>query len=321
MNLTNSQYDTILREYDAIQLKNERLLSERKAEIADRLPAYGELTDNAASLSVSYGKKMLLSGQDSMAEYHEKMQEISRKKRELLLANGYPEDFLSPIYDCPDCKDTGFVNGEKCHCLQNRIANMLYSRSNLKEVLQNENFSVLSYEYYEGEDLQNFKKAVENSLSFIRNFDTEYQNLLFYGAVGTGKTFLSNCIAYELLQHGYSVIYFSASGLFDLLSRQAFASNEKEVLYKTQEDLYNCDLVIIDDLGTELTNAFTNTHLFSILNERSLRKKPVIISTNLSLEGMKERYSERIFSRLVNSFTFRKLSGSDIRIRKKFTNS
>ena len=314
MGLTNSQYDAILREYDAIQLKNERLLSERKAEIADRLPAYEELTSAAASLSVSYGKKMLLDGQGSMAEYHEKMQEISRKKRELLLANGYPEDYLSPIYDCPDCKDTGFVNGEKCHCLQSRIVNMLSSRSN-------ENFSVLSYDYYEGEDLQNFKKAVENSLSFIRNFDTEYQNLLFFGAVGTGKTFLSNCIAYELLQHGYSVIYFSASGLFDLLSRQAFASNEKEVLYKTQEDLYNCDLVIIDDLGTELTNAFTNTHLFSILNERSLRKKPVIISTNLSLEGLKERYSERIFSRLTNAFTFRKLSGSDIRIRKKFTNS
>ncbi len=320
MSLTNSQYDAILREYDAIQLKNERLLSERKAEIADRLPAYEELTSAAASISVSYGKKMLLDGQGSMSEYHEKMQDISRKKRELLLANGYPEDYLSPIYDCPDCKDTGFVNGEKCHCLQSRIVNMLYSRSNLKEVLQAENFSVLSYDYYEGEDLQNFKKAVENSLSFIRNFDTEYQNLLFFGAVGTGKTFLSNCIAYELLQHGYSVIYFSASGLFDLLSRQAFASNEKEVLYKTQEDLYNCDLVIIDDLGTELTNAFTNTHLFSILNERSLRKKPVIISTNLSLEGLKERYSERIFSRLTNAFTFRKLSGSDIRIRKKFTN-
>ena len=199
MSLTNSQYDAILREYDAIQLKNERLLSERKAEIADRLPAYEELTSAAASLSVSYGKKMLLDGQGNMAEYHEKMQEISRKKRELLLANGYPEDYLSPIYDCPDCKDTGFVNGEKCHCLQSRIVSMLYSRSNLKEVLQAENFSVLSYDYYEGEDLQNFKKAVENSLSFIRNFDTEYQNLLFFGAVGTGKTFLSNCIAYELL--------------------------------------------------------------------------------------------------------------------------
>ena len=256
-----------------------------------------------------------------MAEYHQKMLDISRKKRVLLLANGYPEDFLSPIYDCPDCKDTGFVNGEKCHCLQSRIINILYSKSNLQKVLRAENFSVLSYDYYKGEDLQNFKKAVENSLSFVRNFDTEYQNLLFYGSVGTGKTFLSNCIAYELLQHGYSVIYFSASGLFEMLSKQSFSSSEKEVLYKTQEDLYNCDLVIIDDLGTELTNAFTNTHLFSILNERSLRKKPVIISTNLSLEGLKERYSERNFYRVTNAFTFRKLSGSDIRMRKKFTNS
>ena len=88
------------------------------------------------------------------------------------------------------------------------------------------------------------------------------------------------------------------------------------MLYKTYEDLYNCDLVIVDDLGTEFINSFTNTHLFSFLNERYLSKKSVIISTNLSLEELKTRYSDRVFSRLTNNFTFRKLSGSDIRVSK-----
>lgn len=318
MSLSNSQYDAIMREYDRIQLRNQRILSDRKEEIAAKIPEYAALSDESASLSVHYGKMILNEGEQYLAEYHQKMKELSSQKREILLSAGYPADYLEPIYDCPDCRDTGYINGEKCHCLKNRIVNLLYAQSNLKEILETENFSSLSYEYYQGEDLQNFRKAVGDSLAFVKNFDTEYQNLLFYGAVGTGKTFLSNCIANELLTAGHSVMYFSASGLFDMLSGYAFHPDSKETLYKVREDLYNCELVIIDDLGTELTNAFTNTQLFSLLNERSLRKKSIIISTNLHLEDLKTRYSERIFSRLTNGFTFRKFSGSDIRIQKKF---
>lgn len=318
MSLNNSQYDAIIREYDAIQLKNQRILSERKEEIEKCIPAYTALSEEAASLSARYGKKILEQGGQYLDEYHEKMQALSVRKKALLREAGYPEDYLEPIYDCPDCSDTGYIDGKKCHCLKNRIVNLLYTRSNLQDVLATENFNALSYDYYQGEDLQNFRKAVEDSLSFLKNFDREYRNLLFYGAVGTGKTFLTNCIAHELLITGHSVVYFSAAGLFDMLSHQAFDTNSKETLYKTQEDLYNCELVIIDDLGTELTNAFTNSQLFSLLNERSLRKKSLIISTNLNLEELKNRYSERVFSRLTNYFTFRKFSGSDIRIQKKF---
>lgn len=316
MNLTNAQYDAIQREYDAIQLRNRRTLEKRREEIFAKLPAYAEASLAVSSLSVSYGKR-LLDGEPGVAKvYHEELAKLSRKKTELLLAAGYPSDYLDPIYDCSSCQDTGYIDGKRCHCFENRIITLLYAQSNLQDLLEAENFSVLSYDYYEGNDLVNFKKAVETSFSFIRNFQTKYQNLLFYGAVGTGKTFLSNCIAHEMLNQGYSVIYFSATGLFDLLSRYSFDANNKEMLYKTYEDLYNCDLVIVDDLGTELTNSFTNSHLFSFLNERQLRQKSIIFSTNLSLEELKTRYSERIFSRLTNNFTFRKLSGSDIRVCK-----
>lgn len=316
MSLTNAQYDAIQRDYDARQLKNRRLLENRRSEVFRRCPAYEEASDAVASLSVAYGKRLLDGDEQAADAYREELAELSKKKAELLTRSGFPADYLEPVYDCPECRDTGYSDGRRCRCFKQQITRMLYAQSNLQELLATENFSALSYDYYKDNDLVNFKKAVESSLSFIKNFRTEYRNLLFYGEVGTGKTFLSNCIACEMLNQGYSVIYFSASGFFNLLSRYSFDSGNKEMLYKTYEDLYNCDLVIVDDLGTELSNAFTNSEFFAFLNERLLRKKSILISTNLSLEEIKSRYSERIFSRLTGNFIFRKLSGPDIRACK-----
>lgn len=317
MTLTNSQYDTIHREYDASQLKNRRILEKRRAEVYAKCPAYEEAASAVSSLSVSYGKRLLADEPGAIEDYHKALLTLSDKKRTLLSESGFPEDYLEPVYDCADCQDTGYIAGKRCHCFEQRIIDLLYAQSNLRELLAVENFNTLSYEYYKGDDLTNYKKAVETSFSFVKNFDSSYQNLLFYGEVGTGKTFLSNCIAREMLNRGHSVIYFSATGLFNLLSRYSFDANNKETLYKTYEDLYNCDLVIVDDLGTELSNSFTNSQFFSFLNERHLNRKSVIISTNLGLEELRNRYSERIVSRLTNHFTFRKITGPDIRLCKK----
>lgn len=316
MNLTNEQYDAIQREYDAIQLKNRRKLEKRRDEIFEQIPAYAEASSSIASLSVAYGRR-LLDGEPGAAKlYHEAVADLSRKKTELLLSAGYPSDYLDPIYDCPGCQDTGYTNSQRCHCFEQKIIRFLYAQSNLQEHLATENFSTLSYEYYEGDDLANFKRAVEVSLSFVKDFPADYKNLIFYGMVGTGKSFLSGCIAKELLERGHSVIYFSSIGLFNLLAQYSFQTNDKEMLYKTYEDLYNCDLVIVDDLGTEVTNSFTNSQFFSFINERHLRKKATIITTNLGIEELKIRYSERILSRLASNYVFRKLTGPDIRLCK-----
>lgn len=316
MNLTNSQYDTIQREYDAIQLKNRRILDKRREEVYAACPVYEEMAHAVSSLSVAYGKRILAEEPGAFENYQKELRALSQKKTDLLVQNGFPADYLEPVFDCRDCRDTGYISSERCHCFEQRIIEMLYSQSNLQELLQTENFSALSYEYYKDTDLVNFKRAVETSFSFIKNFEDDYQNLLFFGDVGTGKTFLSNCIAREILRKGHSVIYFSAENLFSLLSKYSFDTNNKEMLYKFHEDLYNCDLVIIDDLGTELSNSFTNSQFFSFLNERHLRHKSIIISTNLSLEELKNRYSERIVSRLTSSFIFRKITGPDIRLCK-----
>ena len=151
----------------------------------------------------------------------------------------------------------------------------------------------------------------------MKNFNSDYHNLFFYGTVGTGKSFLSGCVAKELIESGHSVIYFSATGLFDLLSKNSFDYKNREELRETYADLYQCDLLIIDDLGTELTNQFVTSQLFALLNERHMGKKATIISTNLSLEELRNRYSERIFSRITSHYEICKLSGQDIRMYKK----
>lgn len=319
MALTNSQYESILRNYEDRQTKNRHILSSRTEQVYKEIAGYEELDASVSSVSVEYGKRMLSGDEDALSDLKASLRTLSEKKKQLLVSASLPADYLEPIYDCPDCKDTGYINGEKCHCFKQQMISLLYEQSNIHEMLKTENFSHLSYEYYSGEDLKAFERAVNTCKSFIAGFDKEYANLFFYGTVGCGKSFLSSCVAKELIETGHSVIYFSSIGLFDFLSRYSFDYKNKENLYNTFEDLYNCDLVIIDDLGTEVTNNFVTSELFSCLNERHIRKKSMIISTNLSLGELRDRYSDRIFSRITSNYEVCRLSGQDIRMHKFHT--
>ncbi|MDE7013813.1 MAG: ATP-binding protein [Kineothrix sp.] len=317
MTLNNTQYNTIIRIYEERQNKNRHILEERRADVYANVDGYRELDESIASISVEQGKK-LLSGDDSaLDELRHLLKELSDSKASLLAAAGFPSNYLEPVYDCADCKDTGYIDGHKCHCFRQAEISLLYEQSNISKVLEKENFSTLSYEFYQGEDLIRFRNAAEECKKFAQNFRFDYRNLFFYGTVGTGKSFLSGCIAKELLEAGYSVIYFSAVGLFEALSQFSFDYKNKEELHGIYNDLYQCDLLIIDDLGTELTNNFVASQFFACLNERHIRKKSTIISTNLSLEELRNRYSERIFSRITSNYTICKLSGPDIRIYKR----
>lgn len=322
MALSNSQYEVIMKGYEQTRDENRHLLESRRKRIYENLPGYLELEDSVISLSAAAARLILEGDASASARLHSQLSELAHRRVRLLSAAGFPADYLNPIYTCADCQDTGYVSTaeglrEKCHCFRNQELAILYAQSNIQDMISRENFSTLSYEYYQGDDLQHFKAAVELSKDFAENFGQDYHNLFFYGTVGTGKSFLSGCIASELLQSGYSVIYFSASGLFDRLARYTFDPKEKSVLHDFYSDLYDCDLLIIDDLGTEVTNSFVTSQLFSCLNERGLRQKSTIVSTNLSLEELRDRYSDRIFSRITSSFSLCKLTGPDIRIYKK----
>ncbi len=317
MALTNTQYDQILHQYEIKQLNCRRETERKKAYIYDHIPEYRDLEDAVAKISVSQGRKLLAGDTEAMEDLRDSIAELSGRKAQLLEDAGFPPDYLEPVYECPDCKDTGYIDGQKCHCFKEAMITLLYEQSNIREMLQTENFDSLSYEYYTGEDLSRFRNAVNTCKNFVKNFNSDYHNLFFYGTVGTGKSFLSGCVAKELIESGHSVIYFSAGNLFDFLSKNSFDYKNREELRGTYADLTQCDLLIIDDLGTELTNQFVASSLFALLNERHMGKKATAISTNLSLEELRNRYSERIFSRITSHYELCKLSGQDIRMHKK----
>ncbi len=319
MSLSNTQYDNIRREYDNDRMEAQMKASARKEEIFAKVAGYKELDDMTANLSLEYTKKALGGDKSALSALKNRLKEINDKKTALLVSNGYGADYLLPVYKCPDCKDTGYISGIKCHCFKLKETEILYDQSGIRSELNTTSFDRLLEEYYSGEDLEHFRESKQKSLNFVNNFGSDYQNLLFYGTVGTGKSMLSSCIAGDLLRRGHSVLYFSSSALIDRLAKSTF---ERSGVSSTDNNpIYECELLIIDDLGTEMTNSFTVAALFALLNERFLRKKPVIISTNLSLEELQARYTDRIFSRLTGNFTFCRLSGADIRIARKFAGS
>lgn len=322
MALSNSQYEAITKKYERTRDINRVLVETRRDEVYRTIPGFRELADSVSSLSVSAARRMLEGDSLAPEHLHQQLQEITSRQKKLLAQYGFSADYLEPVYTCADCRDTGYIiasdgTREKCHCFRQEEIRLLYSQSHIQDMIEQENFSTLSYQYYQGDDLRRFEAAVQLSRKFIQNFGNDCQNLFFYGTVGTGKSFLSGCIARELLQQGRSVIYFSAAGLFDTLARYSFDLKSKSLLYDFCEDLYGCDLLIIDDLGTETTSSFITSQLFSCLNERHLRGSSTLISTNLTLEELRDRYSDRIFSRITSHFTLCKLTGADIRILKK----
>ena len=324
MPLNNSQYDEIFREYDARQLKNQHVLEARVKEAYERVPRLKEIDDAIASCSVAQARRLLDGDNEALSQLREQIASY-RKERELLLnEHGFPSNYFDPVYTCPDCKDTGYIGAKRCHCFEQAAINLVYTQSNLKEVLANENFSTFSFDYYSSEDinpatglssLDTAKDAVLKCRDFIAHFGDSFSNLYFYGDTGIGKTFLSNCVAKELMDQGYSVIYFTAFQLFDILSKGVFKKDEDAIA--AHQNIFDCDLLIIDDLGTELTNSFTTSQLFLCLNERILRKKSTIISTNLGMNQLADIYSERVLSRISSNYTLIKLFGADIRILKR----
>ena len=163
--------------------------------------------------------------------------------------------------------------------------------------------------------MENAQDAVNKSWDFIEQFSEHPCGLFFYGDTGVGKTFLSHCIAKELIDRSYFVLYFSAFDFFNFLAKNTFQRDH--TASDMTEYISSCDLLIIDDLGTELTNSFVSSQLFFCINDRITNRKSTIISTNLTMEDFLATYSERIFSRISSNYTMLKLIGNDIRIQKK----
>ena len=321
MALSNSQYDAIMREYGRQQIENHHKLEERRQEIYARLPVVRQLEAEIAERSVACAKKLLEGDKSVLDRLKEDLKDLREQKSLIIRAAGYPDDYLELHYRCPDCRDTGLIDGRKCHCFLQAQMKLLHAQSNLEDVLERENFNALSYEYYDDTEIlpqlgitnaAYMRRVVAGCREFVRDFDKKHDNLLF-----TGKTFLTNCIARELMDDFHSVIYLTASDLFDVFSRNKFDYDNAEDMKDMYRFILDCDLLIIDDLGTELNNSFTSSQLFYCINERMNMSRSTIISTNLTLARLRDSYTDRVTSRIMSGYRIIPLYGGDIRLLKK----
>lgn len=325
MPLSNSQYDAIMREYGRQQMENRHQLEDRRLEVYRKLPVVKELEAEIAAHSVSGARKLLEGDPDALGRLKEDLQDLREQKALLIKAAGFSEDYLELHYRCADCRDTGLIEGRKCHCFLQAQMKLMYAQSNLEAVLDRENFSALSFEYYDDKEIlpqigitnaAYMKRVVQGCRDFARDFDKKHDNLLFTGSTGVGKTFLTNCIAGELMKQYHPVIYLTAGDLFEVFSRNKFDYENTEDMKDMYRFILDCDLLIVDDLGTELNNSFTSSQLFYCINERMNMRRSTIISTNLTLTRLRDSYTDRVTSRIMSGYTIIPLYGNDIRLLK-----
>ena len=317
----------ILALYDKVRLKEEDNFRNRKTHIEKTHPEIIELDKKIGKLCIELSisaMKSINNRDEYLHTLREKIMDLRIKKSELLVSNGFDMDYLNLHYECNKCKDTGFIGNHKCSCFKQKVIDVYYTGSELKNMLKTHNFDNFKLDFYPSKksDLEsespkkNIEKILSKSMSFVKNFDTSDENLLFYGGPGTGKTFLSHCITKELMDKGSFVVYRTAEELIKSLKEIRFNGDTS-----LEEMLINCDLLIIDDLGTEQISDFTKMEMFNLLNTKLLKQKKMLVSTNLTLGNLANTYSERITSRLLGNFTACKFFCEDIRIRKNLSKS
>lgn len=319
-----------MRLYSRRQTEDSRIEQARRSEAYRKIPELSAL-DREVSEDAVRRVRASLQG-DAPSSAPPSSLSYDERRRSLLTAHGYPAGYLDPVFSCPDCHDTGYIGTVPCHCFRQAAIDLFYTQSGLRDVLERENFDTFSPDWYP-EDLtdpvsgMSSRKIMEDihrqCLDFAEHYDALASPfLLMTGNPGLGKTFLSHCIAKKLMDSGHSVIYYSAAELFGHLADIQFrqrqdVSGEEEAFDAGY--LTSCDLLIIDDLGTEMANSFTASSLFRLLNTRCAARRGLIISTNLTLGELSSVYSERIASRLAGTFTLLQFFGQDVRVQKRLS--
>ncbi len=332
--MDNDVLNSLLREYDQKRIRAELDLEKRKESLYKSIPELQKIEAEINSYSINNAKNILNNIKSD--NYDLKIEKLKSEKKRILQENNIPENYLKPYYECKICKDTGYYldnnyRTNMCNCLRQRILNISYNKSNMSN-LKKENFLTFNDNRFSDEvDVAKYKVNIsprknminikQKCLAFVENFDDpNSKNLLFTGNTGLGKTFMSNCIANELLQKGKSVLYQTAPVLLETIINNKMSKNKtpsQDLFYK---NVLEADLLIIDDLGTEALNSMKLSELFTILNTRLLnlnsKVTKTIISTNLSIDNIFRIYEERIGSRIAGYYDIYYFFGEDLRFKK-----
>jgi len=322
----------VMREYELARDRAEFLADARRSEVYHSVPRVAEINHCLANYGASLAKLALRDDTTSMNKIRSDIAALKDERRTLLMEIGADEDYLSAVFQCKKCSDTGYIStgigapAERCSCLKQKLIDEYYALSNMKEVLQEENFEHYDFRLFSKEiepaegisPLQNMEQVYSHAMQFVKKFDKQFANLLLYGETGLGKTFVCHCIAKDLLDKGYTVLYLTAPRLCKFIEDFRFNRESLDAPDEMLEAVDEVDLLILDDLGVEFSTIVTSSALFDIINQRILGRKSTVISTNLTPIALEQQYSERIVSRFFGNYQNIKFFGEDIRLKKKY---
>lgn len=304
-------------------MKNRRARAEyendrRISEINDRIPQIREINMQLYNTGRELIKIMMSKDKKDSAEKLKQLESFNlgaqSMMRQLLSANGYPEDYLEIRYTCSKCNDTGYSEGKLCGCVKKLCGSLAASELNKNAQLQLSSFDTFSLSYYKGEAYQTMSRIFDFAKRYAENFSTNSESILMFGKTGLGKTHLSLAIANRVLERGYSVIYDSIINVLRNIEQEHFS---REHSSETIKHIMDAELLILDDLGTEYETGFYSSTIYNIINTRLNSGRPTIISTNLDYMGIRRRYDERVVSRITAVYTCMEFKGEDVRYQMK----
>lgn len=293
---------------------------QRAAELHRTCPELFEIDRALAATGMQLFREAMTGGDDldaRLARIREEHESIRRMRDEILSSHGFTPDYTEPPFACPLCRDTGFVEAKMCDCMRRALVEEGIRSSGIGRLINRQSFENFSLSYYEGdeEDLSRAKYALGRTRHYAETFSAESGNLLLIGPTGLGKTHLSTAIARTVLERGYDVVYETIQNVLSDFEYDRFKSGYGETESRGERYLA-CELLILDDLGTEQTTAFVHSTLYHLLNTRLNHGRQTVINTNLSGEELRDRYNDRITSRLLGEYEVLLFSGHDIRMQK-----
>ena len=308
-----------------LKLRRQKAVSEyenRRNEIYQKLPRLAEIERALNVTGISVIREML-SGGGNITEGIEHIKSfnlnLQAERKSILSKNKYPADYLSIQNYCKNCNDEGYIDGAMCSCLKKLIQDEACKKLNSRSPLKLSAFHNFNIDFYPELDektgmnaRRRMQEIFEICYNYADNFDMDSDNIMMLGPTGLGKTHLSLAIAAVVIEKGFSVVFDTAQNLFNMLENEKFHRYDTPNS-NTTDTLINCDLLIIDDLGTEFITPFTKAALYNIVNTRILSGYPTIISTNRKMKEMEELYPESIISRFISNFTQLAFFGRDIR--------
>ncbi len=320
-------YSQANRELAEIRKRNTDEQRRRETEVRDAAPEYAEVEAGLAAGGAALAK-CVLGGVADISQIRRHIENTQKKKYKILAGLNLPEDYLDEIHTCKKCHDTGYdEGGARCECLKNMISKYVGINSNLTEMMREQRFENFDFSLFEGQpDIKGrsvekvIKSAYKKAEVFAETFETTNSNLYIYGAAGTGKTYLSSCIANRVLERGFTVYYQSAFSLLDMMEKAKFGrldEAEADAVDFASRYAYSVDLLVIDDVGTEFVSAYSSAALFDIINSRLTAGKSTVVSSNLAPQKIGEIYGKRMESRMIGSYEKLAFIGADLRMMKK----